>query len=346
MSAAAPVRVLPAVALALAIAGCASNGAADAPPPDSWGRHPGGSPREQTAEQLLQVSSVHEATGLTLLEGPAFDAEGDLFVVDVTAPPGEPKVLRIDVRAKQAFPVYTDESSAFTSAQFSPYDGRLYLTDFIGGRIVSIDADGEHAQTFFADVVEGAAMNPDDIAFDEAGNLFISDSAGYSEPVWDAKGRVVRIDRDGSAVTVLANDLPAPNGISFSPEFDTLWISQNTGNRIDRFGLDPNGAKVVTAHPALYVSGGESQVDSTAVDSAGNIYVGMHGQPKVFVYSPHGELLMTVTVPVTDGDFRSATNLAIAPGTTDAYATVSGPDGGFIYVFEALSKGVAQPNGG
>ena len=327
-------------------AGCAANGTTDDSRPDAPGERDADRPRQQTAEQLLHVSSVHEATGATLLEGPAFGPDGDLFVVDVTAPPGEPKVLRIDLRTKDVVPVYTDDSSAFTSAQFSPYDGRLYLTDFIGGRIVSVDADGESPETFFAGEVEGAVMNPDDIAFDEAGNHFITDSAGYADPVWDAKGRVVRIDRDGGLARVLARGLPAPNGISFTPEFDALWVSHNTGNRVDHFGLTADRTEVATAHPAIYVSAGLSQVDSTAVDSAGNIYVGMHGQPTIFVYSPLGELVMTVTVSAAEGDFRSTTNLAIAPGATDAYATVSGPDGGYIYTFDALSEGIQQSNGG
>lgn len=54
--------------------------------------------------------------------------EGNLYVVDVTAPPGAPKVLRIDVDSREVGRVYTDDTSAFTSAQFSPRDGRLYLT--------------------------------------------------------------------------------------------------------------------------------------------------------------------------------------------------------------------------
>lgn len=35
-----------------------------------------------------------------------------------------------------------------------------------------------------------------------------------------------------------------------------------------------------------------------------------------------------------------------APHTTDAYMTVSGPAGGFVYEFEALAEGIRQSNGG
>ena len=62
---------------------------------------------------------------------------------------------------------------------------------------------------------------------------------------------------------------------------------------------------------------------------------------------PSGELIQTVTVPAKDeAGLGSATNVAIEPGTTEAYITVSGTDGGFLYSFRALGKGIRQSNGG
>lgn len=59
----------------------------------------------------------------------------------------------------------------------------------------------------------------------------------------------------------------------------------------------------------------------------------------------HPTLSATFTCAATEGAFGSATNLTIAPGSTDAYATVSGTDGGFIHTFGALSEGIPQSNG-
>jgi lactonase len=335
-------RALPALAAVGLLLGCAAPGSADAA---AGGRHRDPAP-ERTATRLVQVTSVHEATGMTLLEGPTFGPDGGLFVVDVTAPAGEPKVLRVDVDTREVAPVYTNEASAYTSAQFSPHDGRLYLTDFVSGGIDSITADGGDPRTFFAGDVEGQPMRPDDVAFDESGNLFVTDTTGYADPYWEPQGRVVRIDRETAEASVLARDLPAPNGISFTPDFDALWISHNTGNRVDHLRLDEAGTEVRTAHPAIHFDGGHTQIDSTAVDADGNVYQGVHGQAKVFVYSPAGELLTTVSLPPRAKGLTSVTNLAIRPGTTDAYMTVSGTAGGFVYEFEALAGGIRQSNGG
>lgn len=51
----------------------------------------------QTAEKLLQLTDVHEDTAMALLEGPTSGRDGDLYVVDVTAPAGAPNVQRVDV---------------------------------------------------------------------------------------------------------------------------------------------------------------------------------------------------------------------------------------------------------
>ncbi len=302
---------------------------------------------ELTASLLVQVTSVHEETGMTLLEGPTFAPDGGLLVVDVTAQAGEPKVLRVDTESREVTPVLTNETSVYTSAQFSPHDERLYLTDLVGGRIDSGTPEGGDPVTFFSGEVDGTPMLPDDLAFDEDGHLFVSDTTGHADPVWDPQGRVVRIDRDTAEATVLADELPAPNGISFNEDFTGLWVSQYAANRVDFLALNGDRTGVETAHTGLHFDGGTSRVDSNAVDAEGNVYQGVHGQPSIHVHGSTGEHLATVSVPAEDAEgLDTATNLAIAPGTTDGYMTVSGRDGGFVYTFEALGEGIRQSNGG
>lgn len=296
------------------------------------------------AQKVMQLTKVHPETGMTLLEGPTFDADGSLLVVDVTAPAGKSKVLRVDVRKKTSRQLHTDDRGTYTSAQFSPYDGRIYLTDFSHGEIVSLAPDGSDPQTFFSGKVDGAPMNPDDIAFDRDGNLYVSDSRGMSEG--EAKGRVVRIDREGKSATILADELAAPNGISFDTEYRGLWVSELTQNRVSYLLLDGKGG-VASQHTAIRVDGGIAQTDSIAVDADGNLYQALHGRPAMVVYDRHGERLATVEVPARAGKgLESATNVAITPGGTRAYMTVSGPAGGYLYTFDALADGIRQSNGG
>ncbi|MFK0154774.1 SMP-30/gluconolactonase/LRE family protein [Streptomyces sp. NPDC090493] len=302
-----------------------------------------GAGRTIRAQQLMQLTEAHGETGATLLEGPTFDKDGTLLVVDVTAPAGEPKVIRVDVKRKTSRSVHTDDRGAYTSAQFSPYDGRLYLTDYAHGEIVSLAADGSDPRTFFSGEIDGAQMHPDDIAFDKEGNLYISDSGAPSED--EAKGRVIRISREGEKAAVLAEGLAATNGISFDVDYRGLWISELTQNRISYLRLDGNG-EVTSRHTAIRVDGGIAQTDSIAVDADGNLYQALYGRPAMVVYDQYGERLATVEVPARAAGLESATNVAITPGGTKAYMTVSGPAGGYLYTFDALAKGVRQSNGG
>lgn len=318
------------------LAGCTSSPAA----PSAEGGEP---PRTQTAVEVVQVTDTHDATGGTLLEGPTFGADGLLYVVDVMAPAGEAKVLTVSIDSGDVEDVYSDGSSAFTSAQFSPVDDRLYLTDIASGAIISILPDGTDPQTEFAGEVEGARMLPDDLSFDDEGAMFVTDTQGMRGPGWETPGRVVRIGAEGDA-TVLADNLPSPNGIAFDESGEGLWIAQYNANRIDYYALDQDRATVQSAYPGMYVDAGRGRVDSTAVDAEGNIYQAFHGLPQIHVYGPSGTLRQIISVP--GDDIESATNIAIRPGTTEGYLTASGSSGGFIYSFDALGDGTRQSNGG
>ncbi|MFF8100367.1 SMP-30/gluconolactonase/LRE family protein [Streptomyces sp. NPDC016640] len=337
-----PIRSLAGLAAiaVLALTGCGTE--TDGPGADRPAAP--GAVRDIRAQKVLRLTTAHEETGMTLLEGPVFGTDGRLTVVDVTAPAGEPKVLRVDVADGTSRTVHTDDRGAYTSAQYSPHDGRLYLTDFAHGEIVSLAPDGGDARTFFSGEVDGARMNPDDLAFDREGHLYVSDSRGLSEGA--AKGRVVRIDREGKGATVLADGLAAPNGISFDAEYRGLWVGELTRNRVSYLLLDGKGG-VASQHTAIRVDGGIAQTDSIAVDADGNLYLGLHGRPAMAVYDRHGERLATVEVPARAAEgLESATNVAITPGGTRAYMTVSGPAGGCLYAFDALAEGVRQSNGG
>ncbi|MEV6752951.1 SMP-30/gluconolactonase/LRE family protein [Streptomyces sp. NPDC051214] len=296
------------------------------------------------ATQVAHVTDPHEATGRTLLEGPLLRENGDLYVVDVTAPAGKPKVISVDLATGKHKGVYTDKTGAYTSAQISPYDGRLYLTDYTGS-VVSTEPDGSDPRTFFSGEVDGSAMNLDDIAFDDEGNLYISDLHGMKPG--KADGRIVRIDRDGEQATVLADGLAHPNGVTFDPELRGLWISELAENTVSYLLLDADKTTVTSQHEAVHVDAGVAQTDSIAVDADGNLYQALHGRPAMAVFSPNGERLATVEVPAKAAEgLESATNVAITPGGRKAYMTVSGPDGGYVYRFTALGDGIRQSNGG
>ncbi|GGR43384.1 lactonase [Nocardioides luteus] len=304
-------------------------------------------PEEIIASKVVKATSPHAELGMTLLEGPTFGADGDLYFVDVVAPSTAPKVLRLDPASREVSGFYTDESGVYTSAQWSPVDGRLYLTDY-QGTIRSVAPDGTDPRTVFSGPVEGQTMSPDDLTFDREGNMYLTDLTGYLDPEQEPAGRVIRVEADGSSATVLADELAAPNGISFDRSYSGLYISTLWENRISYLTLDHTRTLVRSTRVVADVDAAEgAETDSNAVDAAGNIYQAIHGEPVIRVFSQQGRPLATVRVPEADrGGLTSATNVAIRPGTKQAYVTVSGDAGGFVYTFDALAPGTRQSNGG
>lgn len=125
-----------------------------------------------------------------------------------------------------------------------------------------------------------------------------------------------------------------------------LHSSLNTANQIDYIQLTDDSRGVRTAHPAIHVSAGMGQIDSLAVDADGNLYVGFHNQEAVVVFDATGQQTATINIPSKEGEILSATNIAIKPGTKDAYITASGKGGGWIHTLTALGEGIRQSNGG
>jgi lactonase len=306
-------------------------------------------PRVITAREVAQVAPLDTGPVFgtnTLLEGPAFGPDGDLYFVNLTAPANDPKILKLNVQTKQTTPVFTDHNplSGFSSLQFSPADGRIYVTDFNQGNIDSLKADGSDFQAVFTDAVDSQRMVPDDIAFNKAGDMYVTD---YQGSPFNLIGRLVRVDHLSHAATVLQGGLSAPNGISFTPDFSGLWVSELTLGREDHFTLSPDGTTITGGSVGMSANIGLTGFDSNSIDSAGNVYQCVVGGGKVLVWNTNGDLIATIVVPQNFPQPETlVTNLAIKPGTTDGYLTVGGGNGGFIYRFKALAPGIPQSNGG
>lgn len=296
---------------------------------------------------FVKVSDRHDDSPLgpnyqSLLEGPAFGPDGDLYLTDAAAPAGEPKVLKVDLDTKEVTPLHTDESSLYSSSQFSPKDGRLYLTDF-KGRVERMEPDGSEVTTVFEGEVDGRLVVADDIAFDAEGNMYITDFTGTP---WEPTGRLIRLEADGSSPSVLQGGLARPNGIAFTPDFSRLWVAEATANRLSSFGLSEDGTSVIPNDAFIGMTvdrgvreGAEGVVpialDSTAVDADGNVYQTVHGAGEILIWNAAGKLMAVVNFADAD-----VANLAIEPGTRNAYATVGGETGGYVYRFKALAEGI------
>jgi lactonase len=315
----------------------------------SYGPPPPG-PRTITATKVAKTVALDAPNPvfghITLLEGDSFGPDGQLYFVDLTAAPNSGKVFKLNLATKKTTQVYTDATSGFSSLQFSPLNGKIYLTDFSTGSIDTMNPDGSGFTKIVTGSVLGNTIVPDDIAFDAAGNLYVTDYQGTPfKPI----GRILRFNSDGSHPTLVQGGLVSPNGISFSPDFSGLWIGELPIGHEDHIALAADGTAAAFSISMTANIGAGGGFDSNTVDADGNVYQCVPGSGKILVWNSTGDLIGTVVVPQSDFPLpgqTTVTNLAIKKGTRDAYVTVGGPNGGYIYHFTSFAVGIAQSNGG
>lgn len=298
-------------------------------------------PRLIRAELVAKVAEPHRSPYWTLLESPTFGPDGKLYFVHLFGPPRSPKIARLDLATKTVEGLYWDDVSQLSSIHFSPHNGKIYATDIGSGEVKRFDLQTRTMTTVFSGQIEGRRVHSDDIAFDASGNMYVSDVDGT---VAQPTGRVVRLDPDGANPEVLLSSIASGNGIAFSPDYATLWLTEARRAQITATNFADGGKRVLGTTVAIHLQAGGQMADSLAVDSAGNLYQAVvNGQ--IQVYSPDGQLLAIIR-PRTSGPKAPLflTNLAIKPGTRDGYLVTGGETGGYVYRFTALAAGGAQSN--
>jgi lactonase len=297
----------------------------------------GGGGKVVYAKQLTRI--LPQGSEPVLFEGGAFGPEGNFVFANVTAKPGGPKLISLDPATKKWKSIHTDKSGMYTSTQFDA-KGNLWVTDF-AGKIDRMNPDGSNFKTTYSGKFAEAS---DDISFDRQGNMFVTNTDGTP---FKPTGEIALFDPQGQNPKTFLGNLAGPNGISFTPDYSRLWVSEYQGQRELLLTPSKDHRSLAEAQVGMHGSPGVGHWDSNMVDSAGNIYQCVNEDGKILVWNEHGELLETVKIKQNLGaPEMSATNLAIKPGTKTVYVVVGGKAGGFVYTFPALAKGFAGSNGG
>jgi gluconolactonase len=131
--------------------------------------------------------------------------------------------------------------------------------------------------------------SPNDLVLRADGNIYFSDP-DFQSPDGRIQGgtRVYRIAPPVGvgAITVVDESLDNPNGVSLSPDGNTLYVSG--GNfALREYSLDAAGVPTRIGDIATNLS----SPDGMGMDCAGNIYAVQNGPRVISVFSPEGEPL-------------------------------------------------------
>ncbi len=244
-----------------------------------------------------------------VLEGPSFDAEGNLYCVDI--PSG--RVFRVDPSGQFELVV---EYDGWPNGLKFDRDGRIFVADYKHG-IMLLDPVKRTVRPYLerAGLERFKAVN--DLFFAGNGDLYFTDQGmtGLHDPT----GRLFRARPDGT-VTCLVDTIPSPNGVVMNLDESVIYVAVTRANSIWRVPLLRDGSASKVGN-YIQLSGGGGP-DGLALDEAGRLLVAHVGLGTVWVFDATGEPVYRI---------RSRR------GTHTTNIAFGGPDRKTLFITEAQS---------
>jgi len=192
-----------------------------------------------------------------------------------------------------------------------------------GGALVLLCADGIHlletdgSLKLLCDPERGRKnMMPDDGTMDPMGRFVFNT---YDTATLDnAAGAVYSIDAKGKLLK-LATGLALPNGMAFSPDGRTLYVTEMFANRILRYDYDPATGQASGRAIFADVPAADGMPDGLIVDAEGFVWSAHWAGWRITRYRPDGKVDRVIPMP-----FATATCLGFGgPALDDLYITTA-----------------------
>ena len=256
-----------------------------APPPvvetEVFARLPDKFRRKGVQPVWAMVNRAHAPDLDCFLEGPSFDRQGNLYVVDI--PYG--RIFRVSPRGEfDLVAEYDGEPNGLKIHK----DGRLFVADYKQG-IMAIDpASGKvevHCDRYRLERFKGC----NDLAFASNGDLYFTDQGqtGHQDPT----GRVFRLTM-GGRLDLLLDTIPSPNGIVLDNNERIVYVAVTRANAVWRMPIMPDGgaSKVGTY---IQLSGG-SGPDGIAITDDNGLVITHAGLGAVWIFDKIGQPIYRV----------------------------------------------------
>ncbi len=247
-------------------------------------------PEDQSFDQVVSPDAKLDtlATGLRFTEGPVWiPVEGDGYL------------LFSDIPADIIYRWSADEGlspwrtpSGKSNGLLLDGQGRVLACEHANRR-VSMVLSPDSAVTLCGSYNGKKLNSPNDIALDADGSLWFTDPPyGIEDGEQEQPAQYVfKMQAGGGEPTVVAGDFHRPNGIVFSPDKQTLYISDSGKRHVRCFSVTPDGLK----ERDLFAEISPGGPDGMCVDAAGRVYV--TAGDGVQVFAPGGRLLGRILTP-------------------------------------------------
>jgi gluconolactonase len=291
-----------AAAAGLLLAGAAAVPAAAAAPatadPDTPpGAPPGVCAAGVPAEPPLPgtaLSATRMQGGFSFLEGPVWIADqGSLLASDLGTATGSEQVQPSAIRRlAPPAPAGTFVAASGSNGLALSPDGQQIIAATHDNRGVSAYRLSDATRTVIAADYQGRKFNsPNDVTVRADGVVYFTDpnfQRGRRADEMNGRTGVFRVVN--GQVSLVDDTVRQPNGIALSPDGRTLYVGAYSENRIYAYAVQPDGS---TGARTVFATIGSP--DGVTVDCAGNVYWVSHNEGRVYVFSPAGARLGTIT---------------------------------------------------
>ncbi len=213
--------------------------------------------------------------------------------------------------------------------------GRLVLAQHGDRRIARLEPDGR--KVALGDRYEGKRINsPNDLVFKSNGDLYFTDPpfglpGAFDDPQKLPFQGVYRLSKDGT-LTLVIKDIKAPNGVAFSPDEKTLYVSDVDPKRAAWLAYDVKDDGTVTNGRVFFDATRWRKdpffgPDGMKIDKQGNLFGARPGG--VSVFAPDGTHLGSIETG------RPTSNLAWGDDGSTLYIT----GGTSVYRIRLSTKG-------
>ncbi|MHB8900286.1 MAG: SMP-30/gluconolactonase/LRE family protein [Thermoguttaceae bacterium] len=221
------------------------------------------------------------AGGFQFTEGPACDAQGNVFFSDI---PNE----RIHKWSVDGQLTTFRENSGGANGLYFDKQGNLVACEGKSRRLTSIAPDG--TVTVLAERYQGKRLNsPNDLWIDPKGGTYFSDPRyGQDTQIDQAGFYVFYLPPGGKDLVRVIDDLQKPNGVVGTADGKLLYVADAGGGKTYLYKIQ-SGWELTDRQVIAPVGS-----DGMTLDEKGNLYL---ARDIVHVYGPDGKLVTKIDVP-------------------------------------------------
>jgi gluconolactonase len=223
----------------------------------------------------------------SFLEGPSFDRDGNLYVVDIA----HGRIFRIDpARNWTVFTQYDGEPNGIAIHR----DGRIFVADGVNGIIAFHPGGGPH-EVIVGGTGNGPFKGPNDLTFAPNGDLYFTDQGetGYQDPT----GGLYRLRASDGRLQCIVDFAPSPNGLLLTEDGHSVLLAVTRDNAVWRVPMRESGEPYKVGK-FIQLSGSlGSGPDGMAMDVEGGFCVAHAGLGTVWLFDRFGEPRLRIRTP-------------------------------------------------